>query len=347
MSLDPHWFSTDLRRAVHGRPGALGAGASASWCVALPRRRAAARAASLRPEHVHDLGKLLLAFVMLWAYVTFSQFLIIWSGNLPEEIPWYLAAPAAAAGSTWRWLLVLFHFALPFLLLLSRDLKRNARTLARVAAAGAGRCASSTSSGWSRPTWRATTAHGGGLHPHWLDLAALLAIGGVWLHAVRARAARAGRCCRWASPSSRSCWRRTRRDRPRRPERSQYEKTDADARARSRRSASGIAGARDRGRRLALVADLRRAWSAAPSARTTRAARRALGFEPGPRSRRSRGCRASRSTTGRRCSAPRRRLLDSYGWVDEQRRRRAHPDRRARWSSLLRARPARRARRHA
>ena len=55
------------------------------------------------PDRLHDLGNLMLAFVMLWAYMSFSQFLIIWSGNLTEEIPWYLRRSAAAgSGSRWR-----------------------------------------------------------------------------------------------------------------------------------------------------------------------------------------------------------------------------------------------------
>jgi hypothetical protein len=85
------------------------------------------------PSHFHDLGKLLLAFVMVWAYFSFSQFLIIWSGNIPEEAKWYLYRmrggwEVVALG------LIILHFALPFLLLLSRDLKRNSRRLAMVAA---------------------------------------------------------------------------------------------------------------------------------------------------------------------------------------------------------------------
>ena len=68
---------------------------------------------------------------MLWAYFSFSQFLIIWSGNLPEEIPWYMQRIAARLGRRVAWLIVLFHFALPFVLLLSRDLKRNAAAARR------------------------------------------------------------------------------------------------------------------------------------------------------------------------------------------------------------------------
>jgi hypothetical protein len=86
----------------------------------------------LRTMHFHDLGKLMLALVMLWAYFSFSQFLIIWAGNLPEEIPYYLVRLQGG----WKYfslLLVFGHFILPFCLLLSADLKKRPNLLARVA----------------------------------------------------------------------------------------------------------------------------------------------------------------------------------------------------------------------
>src|SRR5206468_8592896 len=81
----------------------------------LADRPALARVAT--PDVFQDLGKLMLAFVMLWAYFALSQFLITWSANLPEEIPWYLARGRGG----WQWLgllIVVFHFALPFVVLL-------------------------------------------------------------------------------------------------------------------------------------------------------------------------------------------------------------------------------------
>ena len=90
-----------------------------------------ALAGHLAPRHFHDFGKLLLAFTMLWAYLNFSQFLIIWSGNLPEEIPWYIER----MHGTWGFVavaLVVGHFFLPFLLLLSQSLKKS-KWLPRVA----------------------------------------------------------------------------------------------------------------------------------------------------------------------------------------------------------------------
>jgi hypothetical protein len=78
------------------------------------------------------MGKLMLAMVMLWSYVAFSQYLIIWAGNLPEEIPWYLKRLQGG----WGWFgaaIVLFHFVLPFLLLLPATANKNPRTLVFVA----------------------------------------------------------------------------------------------------------------------------------------------------------------------------------------------------------------------
>ena len=88
MSLDPHWFST-----IFGLLFVSGYGLSAfalTIAVLATIGPVGALAGRLTSRHFHDLGKLLLAFTMLWAYMNFSQFLIIWSGNLPEEIPWYI-----------------------------------------------------------------------------------------------------------------------------------------------------------------------------------------------------------------------------------------------------------------
>jgi hypothetical protein len=132
MSLEPEWFST-----IFGLLVVVGQGLSALSLAILVLALVAgsrAMAGTLVPRHFHDLGKLLLAFVMLWAYLAFSQFLIIWSANLPEEIPWYLKRMQGAWGAV-ALLLVLGHFALPFLLLLSRDLKRHSGLLSKVALA--------------------------------------------------------------------------------------------------------------------------------------------------------------------------------------------------------------------
>ena len=82
----------------------------------------------LTDTEVHDHGKFMLAFVMVWAYFNFSQWLIIWAGNLPEEIPWYVRR-MNGGWETVGLFLVVFHFAVPFALLLSRRLKRKTHTL--------------------------------------------------------------------------------------------------------------------------------------------------------------------------------------------------------------------------
>jgi hypothetical protein len=177
MSLDPHWYST-----MYGILFMVGQVLSAlSLMILAVAGLGAERPLSdvIRPGAVHDLGKLLLAFVMLWTYIHLSQFLIVWSGNLPEEIPWYIRRSQGG----WLYLalvLVLFHFALPFLLLLSRELKRNARSLALVAAALF--AAHVLETFWLvGPDLGGHGEHAVGVAFHWLDVAAILGVGGVWL----------------------------------------------------------------------------------------------------------------------------------------------------------------------
>ncbi len=130
MSLNPHWFST-----IWGVLFMVGQVLSALCLLVILLARLGEEEplrAVARRGVVHDLGKLMLAFTMLWAYLNLSQFLIIWSGNIAEETPFYLARLHGGWKAT-AWVLLLFHFLVPFLLLLSRDLKRNARSLALLA----------------------------------------------------------------------------------------------------------------------------------------------------------------------------------------------------------------------
>ena len=124
--------------------------------------------------HFHDLGKLLLALVMLWAYFAFSQFLIIWSGNLPEEIRWYLPRTHGAWGVIAVTVVVL-HFAFPFLFLLSRSFKRHSGKLVIVAVLIL----------FMRLIdlfWTiAPNFTGRSFHVSWMDLAAPIGLGGLWL----------------------------------------------------------------------------------------------------------------------------------------------------------------------
>ena len=172
MSLEPYWYST-----IYGIVFMVGQGLAtlAFAIIALALVADFAPFADVvAPAHFHDLGNLLLAFVMLWAYIAFSQFLIIWSGNLPEEIPWYVHRTQGG----WQWIglvLLVFHFAVPFLLLLSRGTKRRAQTLATVALAIL--CMQLVDLFWLvMPAF-----HPAGLYVHWLDVVASLGIGGLWI----------------------------------------------------------------------------------------------------------------------------------------------------------------------
>jgi hypothetical protein len=130
MSLEPHWFSTIYGVLIIGGQGLSALAfliAASAWLSRRPPLQGI-----IVPAHFHDLGNLMLAFVMLWAYFAFSQYLIIWSGNLPEEIAWYLHRLQTG----WRAvgaLLVVLHFVAPFGLLLSRAIKRQANLLVKVA----------------------------------------------------------------------------------------------------------------------------------------------------------------------------------------------------------------------
>jgi len=172
MSLDPHWFST-----MYGFLFMIGQaimGLSIAIIVAKRLSGEAPMAAVFNDGHWHDLGKLLFAFAMVWTYLTFSQFLIIWSANLPEEIPWYMRRISHG----WQYLaigLVVFHFLVPFVVLMSRRTKRNSTVLAWMA------------------MWMIVArlldvffligpdASAGSLTIHWIDVAALVGLGGIWL----------------------------------------------------------------------------------------------------------------------------------------------------------------------
>jgi hypothetical protein len=173
MSLEPHWFSTIYGVMIFAGQGlaalalAVSVLCAGSCCTSTPR--------VVDGNALHDLGKLLLGFVMLWAYLSFSQFFIIWNGNLPEEVTWYLKRIAGA----WKWwavAIVLLHFVAPFVLLLGRQLKRTPPQLGAVATL-------IVVMHWAETVWlvqpaieRAPSV----IYWPWLDLALTAAIGGAW-----------------------------------------------------------------------------------------------------------------------------------------------------------------------
>lgn len=130
MSLEPHWYST-----VYGAMFLVGQvletlSFSVALLFILSKRKPFVDV--LKIQHFHDLGNLMLAFTMLWAYLNLAQFLIIWAGNLPEEIPWYIRRFTGGWGVIGVFLGI-FHFCVPFVLLLQRFIKKDARLLYRVA----------------------------------------------------------------------------------------------------------------------------------------------------------------------------------------------------------------------
>jgi hypothetical protein len=172
LSLDPHWFSTMFGLLFMAGQGLSSMAFLITLLVLLSHRHPLAEI--LTPRHLHDLGKLLFANVMVWAYFSFSQFLIIWAGNLPHEIPWYQERLRGG----WQYfalLLVIGHFALPFALLLSRDLKRNFKFLAGIAVF-------ILAMRYVDLYWLvAPDFLKGSFGLSWMDFAAPIALGGIWL----------------------------------------------------------------------------------------------------------------------------------------------------------------------
>jgi hypothetical protein len=131
MSLDPHWYSTMF--GVYVFSGALVGGFAFLALLTTAMRRAGLLQEAVTAEHLHDLGKLVFAFTVFWAYIAFSQFFLIWYANIPEETIWYkhrLEGSWAVVSAV----LAVGHFALPFFFLMPRSTKRNPRTLGLAAA---------------------------------------------------------------------------------------------------------------------------------------------------------------------------------------------------------------------
>lgn len=171
MSLEPEWFST-----IYGFLFMAAWAVSAlSFVIAVMAILSKSEPLSriVAASHFHDLGKLLLALVMLWAYFAFSQFLIIWSANLPEETTWYIARMHGAWGAIILGVIVL-HFAMPFLLLLSRSLKRDPSKLIVVAVMILLMRVIDL-------LWMIEPAFSHGkFHVSWMHLVGIVGIGGLW-----------------------------------------------------------------------------------------------------------------------------------------------------------------------
>ena len=172
MSLEPDWYSTIYPWMFTVGEFLLTFSFMIALLILLSDR--APFAGFLKTSHYHDLGNLMLAFTMLWAYLSFSQLIIIWSENLPDEIPWYVRRFSGGWGYM-AWFISIFHFCVPFFLLLMRFIKRNPNLLRIIAV-------------WMIivrvidvfwiviPAFRQHA-----LEVYWTDLALLIGLGGIWL----------------------------------------------------------------------------------------------------------------------------------------------------------------------
>lgn len=171
MSLDPSWIST-----IFGLIILIGELLSA-MCFAVVVERILFNykpmSEMLKPDFVHDHGKWILTFIMVWAYFSFSQWLIIWAGNLPGEITFYLKRINGSWGAI-ALMLVIFHFAVPFAILLSRPFKRDIRKLVWLAVG-------LLVMRWVDLFWIIEPNFSNGLTVTISDIVVPVAIGGLWL----------------------------------------------------------------------------------------------------------------------------------------------------------------------
>ena len=185
MSLNPHWYSTLFGFLMMGGQGLAALAFTIIVAAFLFRREPMSRL--LKPQHFSDLGKLMFAFVMLYAYFNFSQYMLTFAANLTEEIPYM----TARIRNGWQYLalfLTIFHFAVPWFLLLSRNLKRNADRLVVIALwmifmrfADIYMLVSPEFAADGRNLHAVAGEHASHFFIYWTDLAAPLAIGGLWV----------------------------------------------------------------------------------------------------------------------------------------------------------------------
>lgn len=171
MSLEPQWYSTIYGLLFMVSQALTALAFSITMLIWLSDRKPLSQ--FVRPAQFQDLGSFLLAFVMLWAYLEFSQFLIIWGGNLSDEIPWYIRRMEGVWGHVGM-LLIILSFMFPFFLLLFRHVKRRTRSLLIVASIV-------LLMRLVDMFWMVLPAFGGGnIRLNWMDVALPLGMGGIW-----------------------------------------------------------------------------------------------------------------------------------------------------------------------
>lgn len=171
MSLTPHWFST-----MYGPLFMVGAGLNTFALMAIVANRFQQRAPfhhALGQQQFHDIGNMMFAFTILWSYMSISEYVIIWSGNLYEETEWFIHR----AHGGWKSIsiaLAIGQFAIPFLLLLNKSMKRHGHLLAKIAI-------------WVLAFrylgvfWLVAPCFRDHLAFHWMDAATVVAVGGIWV----------------------------------------------------------------------------------------------------------------------------------------------------------------------
>jgi len=132
MSLDAHWFSTIF--GVYFFAGCVLSFHSFLALLTIWLQKNGRLEKAVNQEHLHDVGKMIFAFTVFWAYIAFSQYMLYWYSNIPEETGWYLRRQQIFGWGAWGFFLLFGHFVVPFLYLLSRHVKRRRATLALGAA---------------------------------------------------------------------------------------------------------------------------------------------------------------------------------------------------------------------
>jgi hypothetical protein len=174
MSLTPHWYSTMF--GVYFFAGSFLGFIALLSVVVVAMRGAGLLETIISAEHLHDIGKFLFAFTAFWAYISFSQYFLVWYANLPEETIWYKAR-MEGSWLTVSLFLLAGHFLAPFFYLMGRTVKRKGATLA---VGGAWLLAMH----FVDLYWQVMpTLHPEGLRPSALDLAALVTVGGCFVAA--------------------------------------------------------------------------------------------------------------------------------------------------------------------
>ncbi len=171
MSLTPHWYSTIF--GVYFFAGCILGFFALLTVLSMAVQRAGALKRAITTEHYHDMGKLIFAFTVFWAYIAFSQYMLMWYANLPEETFWY-AARQEGSWVGWSLLLLFGHFIVPFLALMSRGVKRRKPILL------AGACWMLVMQ-WADVYWLVIPGKSPGRIPLGsMDLAVFLGVGGIF-----------------------------------------------------------------------------------------------------------------------------------------------------------------------